>query len=107
MEKAWLQIFTAILVLGLFCGAATAAPSIINTIPAGNSTITGIVGQNQTFSIQANESIEDDVEWSVNGDPVSETSYDAGSNSSILSHSIQQGNTRLEQQFNQTEIMRL
>ncbi len=91
MEKAWLQIFTAILVLGLFCGAATAAPSIINTIPAGNSTITGIVGQNQTFSIQANESIEDDVEWSVNGDSVSETSYDAGSNSSILGHSFQQG----------------
>jgi S-layer protein (TIGR01567 family) len=90
MEKAWLQIFTAILVLGLFCGAATAAPSIINTIPAGNLTITGIVGQNQTFSIQANESIEDDVEWSVNGDSVSETSYDAGSNSSILGHSFQQ-----------------
>ena len=29
MKKAILQIFTAILVLGLFCGAATAAPSII------------------------------------------------------------------------------
>ena len=45
MKKAILQIFTAILVLGLFCGAATAVPSINGVISPSNSTVTGTVVQ--------------------------------------------------------------
>jgi len=52
MKKASLQIFTAILVLGLFCGTATAVPSVVGEItPSQNSTVTGMVGATQTFTI--------------------------------------------------------
>jgi len=74
-------------VLGLFCGAASAAPSI--TDPSGNSTVTWTVGITQTFSITTNESTT--IDWSVGGSPVSQTSYDSGTNTSTLSHTVQSG----------------
>ena len=56
MNKAILQIFTAILVLGLFCGAATAVPSVVaDPTPSQNSTVTGTVGETQAFTIPLNE----------------------------------------------------
>ncbi|MCC4770758.1 hypothetical protein FXV91_11370 [Methanosarcina sp. DH2] len=88
MKKASLQIFTAILALGLlFCGTASAVPSIV--APAENSTVQGIVDELKTFSIQTNESTT--IEWLVGGSSVSETSYDAGTNTSYLEHTVQTG----------------
>lgn len=58
MKKDGLQIFTAILVLGLlFCGTAGAVPIVIGEItpPSQNSTVTGTVGATQTFTIPLNE----------------------------------------------------
>ena len=45
MKKASLQIFTAILVLGLFCGTAAAAPGIIAASPGDNATVSKTVGE--------------------------------------------------------------
>ena len=87
MKKATLQIFTAILVLGLFCGTAAAVPSIM--APSENSTVTGTVGEVKPFSIQTNESTT--IDWLVGGSPVSQTSYDSGTNTSTLSHTVQSG----------------
>ncbi|MDY9927327.1 S-layer protein domain-containing protein [Methanosarcina sp.] len=88
MKKASLQIFTAILALGLlFCGTASAVPSIV--APAENATVQGIVDELKTFSIQTNESTT--IEWLVSGSSVSETSYDAGTNTSYLEHTVQTG----------------
>ena len=66
MKKASLQIFTAILVLGLFCGTATAAPGIIgDTTPSNSTVVTGTVGTTQPFTIPLNETAS--VIWTENG----------------------------------------
>ncbi|HOW14485.1 S-layer protein domain-containing protein [Methanosarcina sp.] len=88
MKKAILQIFTAILVLGLFCGAAGAAPSVIGVIsPDQNSTVTGTVGATQTFTIPLNETAN--VIWTENGVPT--TISTDGSNIATLNHVFQSG----------------
>lgn len=90
MKKASLQIFTAILVLGLFCGAASAAPStIIAASPADNATVNETVGETQDFSVQTNESAT--IDWQVDGSTVSQTSYDSATNTSTLNHTVKQG----------------
>ena len=66
MKKASLQIFTAILVLGLFCGAAIAAPSTVSDpTPSQNSTVTGTIGATQAFTIPLNENAT--VIWTEDG----------------------------------------
>jgi len=86
MNKAILQIFTAILVLGLFCGAAGAVPSIAaDTTPSLNSTVTWIVGTTQTFSIPLNETAT--VTWTENG--TNKTTQTDGNNIATLSHVVQ------------------
>jgi S-layer protein (TIGR01567 family) len=88
MKKTILQIFTAILVLGLFCGVVAAAPSIITTDPAANSTIQRIVGDILTFSVQTNESTT--IDWLVNG--ASDTNnIITEANTSRLNHTVQSG----------------
>ncbi|KKG12932.1 S-layer protein domain-containing protein [Methanosarcina sp. 2.H.A.1B.4] len=88
MKKASLQILTAILMLGLFCGTATAVPSIVS--PPDNSTVvTGIAGDLQTLSIQTNELAT--IDWLVNGETKSQTSYNTETNTSTLEHTIQSG----------------
>jgi S-layer protein (TIGR01567 family) len=88
MKKAILQIFTAILVLGLFCGAAGAAPSVIGVIsPDQNSTVTGTVGQTQAFTIPLNETAN--VIWTENGVPT--TLQTDGSNVATRNHVFQSG----------------
>ena len=87
MKKAILQIFTAILVLGLFCGAVTAAPSIIE--PGGNSTVNKIVGESINFSVRTNESTQ--IDWLVNGVADTNSSYDNNSKTSTLNHTVRQG----------------
>ncbi|MHC1756128.1 MAG: S-layer protein domain-containing protein [Methanosarcina sp.] len=88
MKKASLQIFTAILALGLlFCGTASAVPSIVAVSPSANSTVPGTVGDNQTFSITTNENAT--VLWTEDG--VSKTIQTDGSNISTLSHVIKSG----------------
>ena len=89
MKKATLQIFTAILVLGLFCGTAAAIPSI--TSPSSNSTVTWTAGTTQTFKITTNESTA--ISWLVNGTAPasSQVTYDNGTNTSTLSHTVQLG----------------
>ncbi|AKB84007.1 S-layer family duplication domain protein [Methanosarcina barkeri 3] len=89
MKKTSLQIFTAILVLGLFCGTAAAAPSIIAAVPGDNATVNKIVGQTQGFSVQTNESAT--IDWQVDGSTVSQTSYDSATNTSTLNHTVNQG----------------
>ncbi|AKB45735.1 S-layer protein domain-containing protein [Methanosarcina vacuolata] len=89
MKKASLQIFTAILVLGLFCGTAAAAPSIIAASPGDNATVNKTVGEIQDFSIQTNESAT--IDWQIDGSNVSETSYDSATNTSTLNHTVTQG----------------
>jgi hypothetical protein len=74
MKKAILQMFTAILVLGLFCGTGTAAPSII--APAGNSTVNTTVNDSLSFSVRTNESTQ--IDWFVNGVADTSSSYDTG-----------------------------
>jgi len=89
MKKATLQIFTAILVLGLFCGTAAAVPSVIGVIsPDQNSTVTGTVGATQTFTIPLNETAN--VIWTENGTDTSPLPTD-GSNVATLSHVFQSG----------------
>ncbi|KKH50087.1 S-layer protein domain-containing protein [Methanosarcina sp. 1.H.A.2.2] len=63
MKKASLQIFTAILVLGLFCGVAWATPGLGSFSPTSDPTST--VGQNQEFVINTNETCN--ITWYVNG----------------------------------------
>ncbi|RXA21183.1 hypothetical protein EQO05_01715 [Methanosarcina sp. MSH10X1] len=87
MKKASLQIFTAILVLGLFCGTVTAAPGII--APAENSTVNKIVGDIESFNIQTNESAT--IDWLVNGVADTTASYDTGTNTSTLQHTVEPG----------------
>jgi len=89
MKKASLQIFTAILVLGLFCGTAAAAPSIIAASPGDNATVNKTVGEIQDFSVQTNESAT--VDWQIDGSTVSQTSYDSATNTSTLNHTVKQG----------------
>ncbi len=88
MKKDWLQIFTAILALGLlFCGTAAAAPSI--TDPSGNSTVTWTVSTNQTFSITTNESTT--IEWSVDGTAPDSSLIANSGTTSTLSHTVKSG----------------
>lgn len=89
MKKDWLQIFTAILTLGLlFCGTANAAPNIIgDIIPSQNSTVIGTVGQNQSFIIPLNESTS--VTWTENG--TSTTLPTGEGNVATLNHVFQSG----------------
>ena len=90
MNKTILQIFTAILVLGLFCGVVAAAPSIITTDPATNSTISSIVGDILTFSVQTNESTT--IDWLVNGATDNNNkSFFTETNTSRLNHTVQSG----------------
>jgi len=93
MKKASLQIFTAILALGiLFCGTVFAVPSISGDVnPNQNSTVTGTVGDTQDFTIPLNESA--DVTWNVNG---SDTTISTdSSNISTLNHTIQSGSYQI------------
>ncbi|MDD4521872.1 MAG: hypothetical protein PHW84_02845, partial [Methanosarcina sp.] len=53
MNKTKLKIITGILLLGLFCGVAWAAPNIETFSPTSNPTST--VGQTQEFKIDTNE----------------------------------------------------
>ncbi len=89
MTKDWLQIFTAILVLGLlFCGTANADPTIIgDIIPSQNSNVTGTVGQTQAFNIPLNESTS--VTWTENG--TSTTLLTGEGNVATLNHVFQSG----------------
>lgn len=89
MKKDWIQIFTAILALGLlFCGTAGAAPGVMGDItPSQNSTVTGTVGTTQTFTIPLNETAS--VIWTANGTDTT-TQTDAG-NVATLSHVFQSG----------------
>lgn len=91
MKKDWLQIFTAILVLGLlFCGTVAAAdPIIVSVSPSNSSVVLGIVDAIQTFSIQTNEST--DIDWLVDGSPVSQTSYDSVTNVSTFNYTVLSG----------------
>ncbi len=88
MKKAILQIFTAILALGLFCGAAAAAPSILGTpTPSQNTTVTGTVGGTQPFTITLNQTAT--VTWTVNGNSTP-TNTDSN-NIATFNHVIQSG----------------
>ena len=91
MKKAYLQIFTALLVLGLFCGAAGAVPVIIS--PTDNSTVPGIVGETQTYSLQTNESTT--IDWLVNGASAPQTSYNIETNTSVLNYTVQSGSNEV------------
>jgi len=88
MKRAILQIFTAFLVLGLFCGAATAVPSINGVISPSNSTVTGIVGATQQFTIPLNETAT--VIWTENGINRPPTQTDSN-NVTTISHVFQSG----------------
>jgi S-layer protein (TIGR01567 family) len=95
MKKTILQIFTAILVLGLFCGVVAAAPGIIATDPAENSTIQRIVGDILTFSIQTNESTA--IDWLVNGATDNNNkSFFTETNTSRLNHTVQSGSYEIQ-----------
>ncbi|KKH97491.1 hypothetical protein EO95_05820 [Methanosarcina sp. 1.H.T.1A.1] len=88
MKKASLQIFTAILVLGLFCGTASAVPSIIGDVtPSQNSPVTGTVGATQTFTIPLNETAS--VIWTENG--VATTIPTEANNITTLNHVFKLG----------------
>jgi S-layer protein (TIGR01567 family) len=89
MKRAILQIFTAFLVLGLFCGAATAVPSINGVISPSNSTVvTGTVGATQPFTIPLNETAT--VTWAEGNRTPTQTQTDS-SNIATLNHVIQSG----------------
>ncbi len=88
MKRAILQIFTAFLVLGLFCGAATAVPSINGVISPSNSTVTGTVGATQQFTIPLNETAT--VIWTENGINRPPTQTDSN-NVTTISHVFQSG----------------
>ncbi|NTV79338.1 MAG: hypothetical protein HGA25_09465, partial [Clostridiales bacterium] len=87
-------MFTAILVLGLFCGAASADPVIIAKTPAGNSTVENAVGMNQTFKVQTNETTS--IDWLVKGIEPQNTSYYTENNTSTLTHTIESGEYEIE-----------
>ncbi len=92
MKKDSLQIFTAILVLGLLCGTATAAPEIVSVSPSNSTAITEVVvGATQSFSIQTNESTT--IDWLVDGvtPDSSLVTSDSGTNTSTLSHTVKSG----------------
>ncbi|HET8687263.1 MAG TPA: hypothetical protein VFM18_11465, partial [Methanosarcina sp.] len=95
MKKAILQIFTAILVLGLFCGAATAAPSISGEItPPQNTTtpVTGTVSETKAFTIPLNETAN--VVWAENGVDIKTTPTD-GNNIATLNYPFKLGSYQL------------
>jgi len=89
MKRDCLQIFTAILALGLlFCGTANAAPNVIgDIIPSQNSTVIGMVGQTQAFTIPLNESTS--VTWTENG--ISTTLPTGEGSVATLNHVFQSG----------------
>ena len=89
MKTASLQIFTALLALGLlFCGTAAAVPSVIGVIsPDQNSTVTGTVGSTQIFTIPLNENAN--VTWTENGVPT--TLPTDANNVATLNHILQLG----------------
>ncbi|MDI9394936.1 MAG: S-layer protein domain-containing protein [Euryarchaeota archaeon] len=91
MKKATLQIITAILILGLFCGAAGAAPVIVSVSPSNSTTVDETVGGTKIFSVQTNEPAT--INWSVNGitPDSSLITYDNGTNTSTFSHKILSG----------------
>ena len=89
MKKAILQMFTSILVLGLFCGAATAAPSIAGEItPPQNVTVQGTVGDTEKFIIPLNETAN--VIWTENGKSTPPIQTDSN-NIATLNHIFQLG----------------
>jgi S-layer protein (TIGR01567 family) len=96
--KKTIQIFTAILVLGLFCGTVTAAPSIIE--PGENSTVNKIVGDILDFSVKTNESAV--IDWLVDGNTASQSSYDTATNNSTLTHTVKQGTYDVKATVNST-----
>lgn len=93
LKKDGLQIFTAILALGLlFCGTAGAVPGVIGEIvPSQNSTVTGTVGTTQKFTIPLNESTS--VTWVENG--ISRTLPTGEGNVTILNHVFQSGSYKV------------
>jgi len=91
MNKAILQIFTALLILGLFCGATAAAPSTVSDpTPSQNSTVAGIVGETQTFTIPLNETAN--VVWTENGNS---TTKPTENNTATLNHVFQLGSYKV------------
>ena len=87
MKKDGLQIFTAILVLGLlFCGTAGAVPIVIGEITPSQN-VTGTVGATQTFTIPLNETAS--VIWTENS--TSTTIPTGEGNIATLNHVIQTG----------------
>jgi S-layer protein (TIGR01567 family) len=92
MKKISLQIFTGILtgilILGLFCGTAAAVADIVSVSPSNSTIVDMTVGETQTFSIQTSESTT--IDWLVNGTipDSSLVTYDNGTNTSSLSHTI-------------------
>ncbi|MGB9928972.1 MAG: S-layer protein domain-containing protein [Methanosarcina sp.] len=94
MKKVYLQIFTALLVLGLLYGTAGAVPVIIS--PNENSTVQGVVGETQTYNLQTNESTI--IEWLVNGEnaPASEITYNTGTNTSVFNYVVQSGSNEVQ-----------
>ena len=93
MKKTSLQIFIALLVLGLFCGTVTAVPSIIaDPQPSQNVTVTGTVGAPQAFTIPFNENAT--VTWNVKGENIKEentTTQTDSNNVATLNHVLQLG----------------
>lgn len=89
MKRDCLQIFSAILALGLlFCGTANAVPNVIGDItPSQNSTVIGTVGQTQAFTIPLNESTS--VTWTENG--ISKTLPTGEGSVATLNHVFQSG----------------
>lgn len=88
MKKASLQIFTAILVLGLFCGTVTAAPTLIaDPQPSQNETVRGTVGTTQLFTVPLNENAT--VTWNVRGENT--TTQTNSNNIAALDHVLQSG----------------
>lgn len=93
MKKASLQIFAAILVLGLFCGTASAVPTVTGAITPSNSTVvTGTVGTFQTFTVPLNETAS--VIWTVNGTNIT-IPTDANNVSTLPNHEFQLGQYRV------------
>ena len=92
MKKAILQIFTALLMLGLFCGAAIAAPSTVSDpTPSQNSTVTGTIGATQAFTIPLNENAT--VIWTEDG--VDKTVQTDSKDVATLNHVFKSGSYKV------------